>query len=353
MSAPPREFDPEHNADGCGECVSNNHEKDTYSRQVAPVKNQQSQRLRSAQRHRRSAAPSISKWRASPDLLTAGPTTTTLAPAAVIEMRAAAAHAEHIDRPLNTYVTIDWFLGPPSSATGTEMFNGFRRRLLPQLRRWAASAGDDPAEAQLVYIGVHEAPDGLIHTHLAIHFPAAVRSSWGAMVATLRRLAFGHEPIPANALMAKRIVDLDGLISYLSKGVSPEHHNAFGVRPGWRAPQGTLAGKRFAISTATLGAAARARWAATQGHAGPQKRRCHANQTPAGRHPAAFEWPQTLPQPRTQNAQSVSDRDIPNLGVELGHPTMEALLSEPDQSAVSTTSADSPRELARKLLSEQ
>ncbi|WP_445599816.1 hypothetical protein [Azospirillum sp. A39] len=178
-------------------------------------------------------------------------------------LRAAFGHAAAIGKPLSHWVSISWWL-VPGEGDPAQRFDAFRRRLLPQLRRWAAKAGQDPRSVSLVYAGVHEAPGGRSHTHVGVHLqPGILPTGRGVVVRTLRRLAFGKGR-HAAASLAFGPCDA-GVLTYMTKGLPADQHERHGVRPDWSAGQGVVAGKRIAISTATLGQAARARADVTPG----------------------------------------------------------------------------------------
>ncbi|MBO9479751.1 hypothetical protein J7382_19590, partial [Shimia sp. R11_0] len=137
--------------------------------------------------------------------------------------------AKAIGRELNTYVTINyWELG----STENSIFWDFAKTRTEWFLRWSRYAPKKGGQRNgpPTWTYVHEAPNGLAHTHWIVH--VRPENAWRFKAALEKQLKkqFGLDRLPSGALHIESVYNGEGLKLYLAKGIQPMYGDLWGIR---------------------------------------------------------------------------------------------------------------------------
>lgn len=137
--------------------------------------------------------------------------------------------AKAIGRELNTYITINfWELGGDENS----IFWDFATLRTDWFLRWSRyepkRGGKKNGTPTWTY--VHEAPNGLAHTHWLVHLHP--ENVWRFKIALEKQLMkqFGLSTLPSGAVHIENVYNGEGLKLYLAKGIQPMYGDLWKIR---------------------------------------------------------------------------------------------------------------------------
>jgi len=161
--------------------------------------------------------------------------------------------AKALGRDLNICVTINfWELGSDQNSIFWD-FSKLRTEWFLRWSRYSPKRGG-VKNGSPTWTYVHEAPNGLAHTHWVVHVHQ--ENIWRFKVALLNQLKkqFGIDEIPPGAVHFESVYNGEGLKLYLAKGIQPMYGDLWGIR---HEDMGVIAHRR-ADSSRNIGPSVRA-----------------------------------------------------------------------------------------------
>lgn len=138
--------------------------------------------------------------------------------------------ADAIGRPLNTFVTINfWQLG----STAETIFRDFSELREAWFQRWSSyrpRKNEASRNGVPTYAYVHEATHDLPHTHWMVHIQPENATQFAARLEQVLKRTFSFEAIPEGALHIKAIENGEGLKLYMAKTLDPRFGRLWGIR---------------------------------------------------------------------------------------------------------------------------
>jgi hypothetical protein len=137
--------------------------------------------------------------------------------------------AEALGRPLNTFVTINfWQLG----STAETIFRDFADLREAWFQRWSSyrlRKNAPPRNGVPTYAYVHEATHDLPHTHWMVHIQPENAALSTRLAQVLKRPS-AFRPSPEGALHITAIENAEGLKLYMVKTLDPRFGRLWGIR---------------------------------------------------------------------------------------------------------------------------
>lgn len=138
--------------------------------------------------------------------------------------------AEALGRPLNTFVTINfWQLG----STAETIFRDFADLREAWFQRWSSYRPRKyaaPRNGVPTYAYVHEATHDLPHTHWMVHIQAENATPFATRLEQVLRKTFNLAAIPEDALHIAAIENAEGLKLYMAKTLDPRFGRLWGIK---------------------------------------------------------------------------------------------------------------------------
>jgi hypothetical protein len=163
-------------------------------------------------------------------------------------IRYAGINLVELDRPLNTFATINFGHIVCSPEVVSALFEKLRDN---HFVRWLRYGTSDLS----YYVWVIENSGGNTHVHWVLHLPKSLRAAFDTKLAEWLARVAGPITCTESAIKIEPVYNLHGLGRYLLKGMDPRYAARYGVR---HVPQGLVYGKRCGVSK-SLGPASRAR----------------------------------------------------------------------------------------------
>lgn len=138
--------------------------------------------------------------------------------------------AEALGRPLNTFVTINfWQLG----STADSIFRDFANLREAWFQRWSAYRSPHNHTTRNgvpTYAYVHEATHDLPHTHWMVHIQPENTALFASRLEQVLKRTFKFAVIPEGALHITAIENGEGLKRYMVKTLDPRFGRLWGIR---------------------------------------------------------------------------------------------------------------------------
>lgn len=137
--------------------------------------------------------------------------------------------AKAIGRDLNTFITINfWELGSSENS----IFWDFAKLRSEWFLRWSRyepkRGGTKNGVPTWTY--VHEAPNGLAHTHWLAHINSENVCRFKIALEKQIQKQFSLSALPSGALHIENVYNGEGLKLYLAKGIQPMYGDLWGIR---------------------------------------------------------------------------------------------------------------------------
>ncbi|MDD7973942.1 hypothetical protein [Roseinatronobacter alkalisoli] len=138
--------------------------------------------------------------------------------------------AEALGRPLNTFVTINfWQLG----STAETIFRDFADLREAWFQRWSSCRprkSATPRNGVPTYAYVHEATHDLPHTHWMVHIQPENVALFTARLEQVLRKTFNLSALPDGAIFVTTIENAEGLKLYMVKTIDLRFGRLWGIR---------------------------------------------------------------------------------------------------------------------------
>lgn len=169
------------------------------------------------------------------------------------EIMRAARHAWRIERPLNTFVVINFPCPEGDELRPQRLF----REIRTKIRSWLYYKRRERVVDPLTDVRTWEHVGDRYHVNWMLHIPEPYIEEFRRKLPVWVKKVLGE--MPDGTLHEDKIWNLNGLLRYTLKGTLPSHAHRFGIEPE---PQGIVWGRR-AVSATCLGRRARERDAAS------------------------------------------------------------------------------------------
>ncbi|SEB02327.1 hypothetical protein [Rubrimonas cliftonensis] len=139
--------------------------------------------------------------------------------------------AAAIGRPLNTHVTLSFWLMDIGHDAASTAFQALRERHFQRWSRYTPRGQNGASNGPPTYAWVVEAPYGHAHVHWMVHISPGNQERFVAALQKWVAQRITAALIPATAIDVQPITHAEGLKLYLAKGLDPHLARLWRIRP--------------------------------------------------------------------------------------------------------------------------